>query len=91
MDDPAPLDKHGPWIIAAAIILAALLVIGFFLWRDTRSRACDRWEASLDREESFVAAVGGEEIAVIIRRRWEDKGEIYGEGGVVAWRPSGCS
>lgn len=69
--------NRGPWIIAAAILLAAGLVVGFLVYQDRQDQRCQEWQA-LVRDVAEATDLPTYQLAPLFDGDEEDP------------RPSGC-
>jgi hypothetical protein len=44
-ETPQPAVNRGPWIIAGAIMLAALIIVGYLVYQNRQNQNCEEWQA----------------------------------------------
>ena len=80
-------DNRGPWIIAAAIVLAAALMVGAWAFFRGQDQSCAEWQSEWDRtvqssaQEAFARGLSPEEAGA----EYEDEARALAEA-----QPDGC-
>lgn len=76
--------SKGPWIIAAAIVLAAALVVGAWASFRSQDQSCAEWQATFRTEAQTFVADASESIAEVEERKAELAARL------LETKPDGC-
>lgn len=68
--------NRGPWIIAAAILLAAGLIVGYLVYQDRQDSKCSEWQAAITANARDYQLTTDQVLSLL------DEGEDH--------RPEGC-